>query len=70
MEVSILTFVLNFDGRLKTTCRTPDEHGGRADGIQPRTVEIWDTLGVGDALRKTGLLVYSFVKSHMPDAYS
>ncbi|EKM78209.1 hypothetical protein AGABI1DRAFT_129336 [Agaricus bisporus var. burnettii JB137-S8] len=38
----------------------PGENGGRADGIQPRTIEIWDTLGVGDALRKTGFITYSF----------
>ncbi|KZT06658.1 uncharacterized protein LAESUDRAFT_147053 [Laetiporus sulphureus 93-53] len=35
--------------------RLPGEAAGHADGIQPRTTEIWDTLGMGDRLRKIGV---------------
>ncbi|OBZ76873.1 hypothetical protein A0H81_02920 [Grifola frondosa] len=34
---------------------------GQADGIQPRTMEIWDSLGMGDKLRHAGSHVYQMV---------
>ncbi|KAF9463654.1 FAD binding domain-containing protein [Collybia nuda] len=34
------------------------EAAGQADGIQSRTVEMWDSLGTGDKLRQFGKIVY------------
>jgi len=41
--------------------RLPGETAGHADGIQPRTVEIWDSLGMGEELRRVGRQVYRTV---------
>ncbi|GLB39714.1 putative phenol hydroxylase, C-terminal dimerisation domain [Lyophyllum shimeji] len=40
--------------------RLPGESAGHADGIQPRTIEIWDSLGLGEDLRRMGSHVYRF----------
>ncbi|KAI0949246.1 hypothetical protein AcW1_008916 [Taiwanofungus camphoratus] len=34
--------------------RLPHETAGQADGVQPRMLEVWDSLGLGDELRRAG----------------
>ncbi|EGN91589.1 hypothetical protein SERLA73DRAFT_100302 [Serpula lacrymans var. lacrymans S7.3] len=41
--------------------RLPGESAGQADGIQPRTTEIWDSFGLGDELRRLGTHVHKTV---------
>ncbi|KAF8065020.1 FAD binding domain-containing protein [Lyophyllum atratum] len=41
--------------------RVPGETAGQADGIQSRMVEIWDSLGMGEELRRSGNPVHRFV---------
>ncbi|KAH7906530.1 FAD binding domain-containing protein [Hygrophoropsis aurantiaca] len=38
--------------------RLPGEIAGQADGIQPRMIEIWDSFGIGDRLRRKGIHVH------------
>lgn len=41
--------------------RLSDEFAGHADGIQPRTIEIWESLGIADALKRVGRQTHRLV---------
>jgi phenol 2-monooxygenase len=41
----------------------PNETSGQADGIQPRMLEIWESLGIGKSLREKSEHVYRMVIS-------
>ncbi|KAF8189004.1 FAD binding domain-containing protein [Pholiota molesta] len=41
--------------------RMPNETSGQADGIQPRMLEIWESLGIGKSLREKSEHVYRMV---------
>ncbi|KZT67061.1 hypothetical protein DAEQUDRAFT_729460 [Daedalea quercina L-15889] len=41
--------------------RVPGETAGQADGIQPRTMEIWESLGIGAELKAVGSHIHRSV---------
>ncbi|KAH9912822.1 uncharacterized protein B0H18DRAFT_1051529 [Fomitopsis serialis] len=41
--------------------RLPEESAGQGDGIQPRTIEMWDSVGMGEKLRQTGFHLHRMV---------
>ncbi|EGN93497.1 hypothetical protein SERLA73DRAFT_189662 [Serpula lacrymans var. lacrymans S7.3] len=41
--------------------RLPGETSGQADGTQPRMIEIWDSFGIGEELRRDGFHVHKLV---------
>jgi hypothetical protein len=45
----------------RTFLRLPNEASGQADGIQPRMLEIWQSLGIGEVLRQQSEQVYRIV---------
>ncbi|KAJ7656765.1 FAD binding domain-containing protein [Mycena polygramma] len=47
--------------------RLPNETSGQADGIQPRMIEIWESLGLGSDLRERSEHVYRMV-TYVPTA--
>lgn len=41
-----------------------DETSGQAGGIQPRMLEIWQGLGIGESLRQQSEHIYRIVGAH------
>ncbi|KXN89429.1 Phenol 2-monooxygenase [Leucoagaricus sp. SymC.cos] len=46
--------------------RKPQEVYGRADGIQPGTIEVWNSYGLSERLLREGCHIYSFVNARYP----